>query len=291
MNTPPQPIIERIQRLVGSVPSDFSQRVGGYTPASRWTFRCQSGVFFAKFATTPTTVRHLHREAQAYGAVRGAFMPILVAWEDDDQYPMLIIENLSQARWPPPWTPGDIDRVLEAVEAIHTTPASLPGYSEIHPERDDHWAAVAANPLPFLSLGLVTPAWLEHALPILLEAQSHCSTEGDRLAHFDIRSDNICIDGTGARLVDWAEACIANPTLDLGFWLPSLASEGGPLPEAILPGRPEVAAWVSGYFASRAGLPLIPDAPRVRIVQRQQLETALPWAIRELGLPALQAQS
>ena len=71
----------------------------------------------------------------------------------------------------------------------------------------------------------------------------------------------------------------------LGLWLPSLAYEGGPEPEQILPDAPEVAAWVSGFFAARAGLPQIPDAPRVRWVQRRQLATALPWAVRALGLP------
>jgi hypothetical protein len=69
--------------------------------------------------------------------------------------------------------------------------------------------------------------------------------------------------------------------------LPSLHYEGGPPPEAILPGAPEVAAWVAGFFAARAGLPIIPDAPAVRRVQREQLSTALPWAQRALGLAAL----
>jgi hypothetical protein len=78
---------------------------------------------------------------------------------------------------------------------------------------------------------------------------------------------------------------VSNPQLDLGFWLPSLAYEGGPAPERILPDAPEVAAWVAGFFAARAGLPGISDAPRVRLVQRQQLATALPWAARALGLP------
>ncbi|MGI8639393.1 MAG: sensor histidine kinase [Pyrinomonadaceae bacterium] len=63
--------------------------------------------------------------------------------------------------------------------------------------------------------------------------------------------------------------------------------EGGPEPEKILPDAPEVAAWVSGFFAARAGLPEISDAPRVRLVQRQQMETALPWAVRALDLPPL----
>jgi len=43
----------------------------------------------------------------------------------------------------------------------------------------------------------------------------------------------------------------------------------------------------AGFFAARAGLPEISDAPQVRTVQRQQLETALPWAARALDLPPL----
>ena len=85
--------------------------------------------------------------------------------------------------------------------------------------------------------------------------------------------------------MDWNFACVSNPQLDLGFWLPSLAYEGGPEPERILPDAPAIAAWVAGFFAARAGLPGIRDAPRVRLVQRQQLVTALPWAARALGLP------
>jgi hypothetical protein len=95
----------------------------------------------------------------------------------------------------------------------------------------------------------------------------------------------MCLTAGRALFVDWNLACIGNPTLDLGFWLPSLAYEGGPAPERILPDAPAIAARVSGYFAARAGLPDIEDAPRVRVVQRQQLATALPWVARALDLP------
>jgi hypothetical protein len=46
-----------------------------------------------------------------------------------------------------------------------------------------------------------------------------------------------------------------------------------------------LAAYVAGFFASRAGQAEIPHAPLVRQVQRQQLLTALPWAARALDLP------
>jgi hypothetical protein len=90
--------------------------------------------------------------------------------------------------------------------------------------------------------------------------------------------------------VDWNLACLSNPELDLGFWLPSLAYEGGPQPEHFLPHAPEVAAWVSGFFARRAGLPSVTDAPRLRGLQREQLSTALPWAVRALGLAPVEGE-
>ena len=57
-----------------------------------------------------------------------------------------------------------------------------------------------------------------------------------------------------------------------------------------LPDEPEITAWVAGFMACRAGLPLIPSAPRVRLVQCAQLSTALPWAMRALALPPLDGE-
>ncbi|HWX08781.1 MAG TPA: hypothetical protein VNY33_02290, partial [Gaiellaceae bacterium] len=66
-------------------------------------------------------------------------------------------------------------------------------------------------------------------------------------------------------------------------WLPSLVLEHGPSPDGF--GVDEFAALVAGFFAVRAGLPPPEGAPRVRGFQRAQLEVALPWACRVLGLP------
>jgi hypothetical protein len=88
-------------------------------------------------------------------------------------------------------------------------------------------------------------------------------------------------------LIDWNFVCLGNPRFDVGFWLPSLEAEGGPPPETILPDAGDIAGLVSGFYACRAGLPLIPDAPRVRHIQQVQLKYALPWAVRALGLPPL----
>ena len=103
----------------------------------------------------------------------------------------------------------------------------------------------------------------------------------------DIRSDNLCFADDRVLIVDWDLAARANSLLDVAAWLPSLEAEGGPSPEQVYPDASIFAGLVSGYFAARAGLPTIEDAPQVRRVQMKQLLTSLPWAVRALGLPPL----
>lgn len=285
MDSPAEPVIERASRLLGWTPEHWRPVTGGYTPAARFVVRRGSDRAFVKIATTPLTAAFLRSEFAAYGAVSGPFMPRLIGAEDEADAPMLIIEDLSAATWPPPWGPSRVDAVVDAISAMHAATANLPTFAERQGHLGLGWAMVAADPAPFLSLGLVSASWLDQALPALTAAEAACRTDGSVLCHFDLRSDNMCLRPGGALFVDWSGACLSNPILDLGAWLPSLAFEGGPLPEAILPDAPEVASWVSGFFAARAGQPAIPDAPFVRRVQFEQLTTALPWAQRALFLP------
>jgi len=278
----------RVADILGWTPADWRRVHGGYTPAARWRVAGDGGRrAFVKLATTPLTARMLRGEFGAYAALSGPFMPRAFGWRDDPAAPLLVTEDLGAAYWPPPWRDGDVAAVLAAVETLHAAKADLPPFSEAHADHGPGWGAVAADPIAFLGLGLVSPDWLTRALPALVEAEAACLTGGNAPCHLDLRSDNLCLTESGVRLIDWAASCLSNPRLDLGFWLPSLAFEGGPPPDAVLPDAPEVAAWVSGFFAARAGLPDIPDAPFVRRVQREQLGPALAWAVRALKLEAV----
>lgn len=280
-------LASRIEGLVGARVESYRRVEGGYTPALRLVCRTVEASFFAKIGTTPGTCKSLNREIEIFKRLSGDFMPRLLAAETHESEPILIIEDLSAQHWPPPWDERQIELTLAQIDALHHTPASLETFAQVHETKDGNWRAVADDPGPFLALGMADAVWLEAALPTLIQFEVRCPTEGDSLIHCDLRSDNICIKAERAVFVDWNAACLSNPRLDLGFWLPSLAYESGVEPEKILPDAPEVAAWVSGYFAARAGLPKIIDAPRVRTVQRRQLETALPWAARALDLPPL----
>jgi hypothetical protein len=278
-------VLERLETLLAGKVESAVAIEGGYTPAARWLLSLRSGTrVFVKMGTTRMTAEALRREALVYHRLTDALAPRLLAWEDDGDHPLLVLEDLSGSCWPPPWNDRLVGLVVEALHRVHHHRVELPPFREVHGDVAMGWQVVADDPAPFLNLALTSREWLERSLPKLVEASSRVDTNGDSLTHFDVRSDNLCLAERGVLLVDWNNACLGSDVLDTGFWLPSLEAEGGPKPEQILPGRPEVAAAVSGFFAARAGQPEIMDAPRVRWVQRQQLAPALRWVVRALGL-------
>jgi hypothetical protein len=274
--------------LLGSAVVDRRPAIGGYTPAERWVVRlADRRSAFIKVGVTELTAEWLRKEHRMYSDLRAPFMPEFLGWADNDDAPMLILEDLSACAWPPPWTDGRVESVLATLAQVAATPPP-PWLTPSSEARwiSDGWSRVAADPAPLLSTGIVSADWLQRALPVLLAAGDPSVIDGDELCHFDVRSDNLCFRADGsAVLVDWNLAEIGNARLDVAFWLPSLVLEGGPSPESVLPNAASEAAIVAGFFASRCGLPQIPTAPTVRDFQKRQLTAALPWTCRELGIP------
>lgn len=283
----PQSVLERVSRLLAREPVDISQVTGrGYTPALRYriAFR-DGGSVFVKLAPSASTAANLRVEARRYRQLRADFVPVLHAFEDGEQ-PMLVLEDFSHAHWPPLWLPGQPELVLAALARLAATrpvPAQLPELESLRPVLSG-WSAIARDATVFLALDLCSQAWLRRALPALLHAERAAVLGGDDLLHLDVRSDNLCLVQDRVVFVDWSSAVRGNALVDRAFFAPSLRLEGGPLPDAIVPDAPELAGLVAGFFAARAGLPAVPDAPRVRPFQLRQLRIALAWAVRALQL-------
>jgi hypothetical protein len=260
---------------------------GGYgTNTAKWRVELEDGRrAFVKLALDDVAAEWLRREHGIYTHVRGPFLPELVGWRDTDGRTLLVLEDLGHAHWPPPWPPGMVDAVLEALDAVHATEPP-PGLRALEGERErlHGWAMVEDDPLPLLATGLCSAAWLDYALPVLSRASATAELDGTALVHLDVRSDNLCLDGDRVVLVDWNFASVGNPLLDVVAWASSLRLEGGPEPWDLVPDSRGLAALIAGFFASRAGLPVPETAPTVREFQRRQAEIALPWAARELGL-------
>ena len=280
---------ERIEQVMGARVVSLERVQGrGYTHAGRHRAFLDDGrTVFVKSAVDELSAGWLRVEIEVYSSVRGSFLPDVHGYAEDDGLPFLVLEDLGEAYWPPPWREGDVEAVKEALAQIATTvpPAGL----ERVPRREIafEWREVERDPEPFLALGLCSRTWLDANLVRLCDAAVRAPFGGDALLHLDVRSDNISLREERAVLVDWNWACAGNALLDLVAWAPSLRAEGGPAPEDVVEGDgvPELAVAMAGFFAARAGLPPPPTAPRVRTVQREQLSIALPWAARALGLP------
>jgi Phosphotransferase enzyme family len=202
---------------------------------------------------------------------------------------LLVLEDLSDCHWPPPWTDRHVASVLGALGQVRRSRVAfeLPT-AESQVAEIASWHLLAENTTEFLALGLCSKDWLDNALPTLIAAQNAAPLMGTDLLHLDIRSDNLCFRADGTCVIlDWNWASTGNGDLDLACWLPSLHAEGGPLPETILPNAGNLAALLAGFFANNAGKPAPPLAPTVRTVQLSQLKSALPWAARALDLPPL----
>jgi hypothetical protein len=279
---------ERVADALGAALVGARRIEGGYSTADRFLVELADGrVVFAKSGQGQFLASLVRAEAPAYEALAGAeFVPRRLAYLDGDP-PVLVLEDLSGERWPPPWTPGDVDAVRATLRRVAATPPPL-GIGRLVDDRKRFaggWAEVAADPEPFLSLGVCSERWLAGALTALRAAADSAPLDGDRLLHLDVRSDNLCFAGGRTLLVDWNQACVGNELVDVAFWLPSLHDEGGPAPDEVLPDcPPELAGTIAGFFAARAGLPPPATAPRVRPLQLAQLRVALPWAARALGL-------
>jgi hypothetical protein len=265
---------------------------GGHTPARRWIVTLANGrTAFVKVATDELTASWLRDEHLAYSVLRGApFMPEYLGFYDDGAHPVLAIEDLSGASWPPPWTSDGVEAVFACLDRIADAqaPEGLPHAADDHLGLREGWLEIERNPAPFLGLGLCSERWLSRAIPNLLDASRAAPLDGTSLLHFDVRSDNLCFrPGGSAVLVDWNWTSIGNRWIDVAGWLPSLHAEGGPAPGDVARGVPaELAAVVAGYFCAHAARPPIPSAPHVRPVQLRQARTALPWAAAMLGLAA-----
>jgi hypothetical protein len=283
-------IEERVAQIAGTkVRSLRPIKGGGYAASFRALAELSDGrTVFVKAGAEEVTSGFVRDEQRLYASLHAPFMPELVGI-DDGEPPLLVVEDLSTARWPPPWDEQAIKAVRATLEEIWATPA--PEWVEPITNEVEWllggWAEIERDPEPFLSLGVCSAAWLKGSLPALRAAAESAPIAGDALLHLDVRSDNICIAERGAVLVDWNWVHLGNPDLDLAFWLPSLADEGGPPPDGLLPDGSRFAAAVAGFFGSRAGLPPPPTAPHVRAVQLSQVRTALPWAARALALPPI----
>lgn len=278
----------RVGAMLGSRVVGVRAVEGGYSGAERWVVVLENdATAFVKMGVHDHTRHQVRQEARFYQAFQEVFTPRLMDFEDHDESPLLILEDLSHATWPPPWTEAQVEKVVAILEQVASAspPDFLPSLEQYR-ENLSGWSRIEDDASSFLDLGLASEAWLDEALPVMKAASDRAVLSGSSLVHFDVRSDNLAFFPNRTVLVDWSIPAVGNPLADIVGWLPSLHVEGGPAPQEVLGQEgADLVALVTGYWASKAGLPPPQRAPRVRDVQRAQLEVSLPWAAQLLDLP------
>ncbi len=283
---PSPSLIARVTKLMASAPIEWREMRKGHTAAETWVMRFENGTSaFVKHAADEQTATWLKSERSVYEFVQEDFLPELIGW-DGDEFPILVLEDLSNGRTCPPWQENDIRRVLQLLERLSQTklPETFRALAN-YPEPFNGWHEIALDPSAFIASGWASSDWLETALPALVDAEQGADLSGGSLVHTDFRSDNIFFHGEHMRLIDWNWACRGNPKFDLVSWLPTLHVEGGPPPWDFTLDEKELIAMQAGYLARRVSNPPADMNESIRRLQATQLRSALPWAAKALGLP------
>jgi len=131
---------------------------------------------------------------------------------------------------------------------------------------------------------------------LLAELESRCeaASRGDTLVHADIRADNILLTDDRVYLVDWPHARIGAAWLDLVWFLPSVAMQGGPEPDELFWSHPlaagadrgdvlAVLAEFAGFMIEGATQPPPPGLPALRGFQLAQGRPAIRWLKRTMA--------
>ena len=125
----------------------------------------------------------------------------ILAWEDHAERPLLVLEDLRDARWPPPWEPGDVERVRATLERVWDA-ADATGCRAASASRtcSADGGGSPRRPSGFLSSGSRRASGSTRASTRLVDAERSIDVDGDDFIHMDIRSDNMCFDGRPRRV-------------------------------------------------------------------------------------------
>jgi Phosphotransferase enzyme family len=290
-------------RLESTVVSAHSQEAG-FSPAlaARLLLADERRVFVKAIGPdalsgAPGGQGSYRREARIAAALPTSLAaPALIETWEAEGWVILCFEDIEGTNPALPWEDDELLRVLEALTLASAalTPSPVDAPAAATPGGSDHWRQLASQPQSIALLqGL--GHWVRENLDLLveLEASSEAAAAGDTLAHFDLRADNIVLARRDVFFVDWPNARVGAPWLDLAYFLPSVAMQGGPLPDKMFWGHPlarfaqrrdvsSVLAGLAGFMVHGATLPPPPGIPTLRRFQLAQGQQAVRW-VREMS--------
>jgi len=221
----------------------------------------------------------------------GAPNPALLGhWEAENWF-VLVFEDVDGVSPDLPWRKEQLDRVLATVlamaEALTPSPIAAPAAST--PGGNDHWRRLSQEPARLEWVTQKVP-WLAGRVPLLAEMETATdkACAGSSLLHFDLRADNVLVTSSAVYIVDWPHARVGAPWVDLVYFLPSVAMQGGPAPQELFWGHPlsttatredvlGVLAGFTGFMLDGATQPPPPGLPGLRRFQLAQGVESARW--------------
>jgi hypothetical protein len=282
----PDEATDAVREILGSAPEQWTPVVeGGYSATGRWVVRTVSGrTAFVKAAVGAEMEPWLTNEACIYEQVSAGWLPEFFGYRagDDDLASVLVIEDLSRARWGVPLEVQDVELLRDALLALADVmaPAGLPALELRH-----QWRALARDPSVLGATGLADEAWFSRCLPDLIGAEAMIDVTGDRLVHGDLFLQNWCRVDRGAVIVDWAHPWRGNAHFSLAWGEAGVRAAGGPGGVVVPPGCASWAVFIAGQIAWELVDHRALVHPRLAESERREAYASLCWAADELGLP------
>ncbi len=307
----------RVETIIGARVVADEIAWGGFGPTATFVLTAAGRKVFVK-GTHPGNTERGHaamlrecRNLQDFPEL-AAFGPAFLGLAEAEGWHLAVLDCVARETAVPPWTPQAVTETMRLIADFHAaTPARAAHQLGTRSASDllaqeENWHSLrdAGVRARFAALFASPPAverWFESNLGRLIALKDRAAALGGPQGwmHMDIRSDNL-IFGARPVLVDWPALSFGPQLLDIAFFLPSLAGEGGPpcaeglaLYEAAADTHfaaddiAMAAAAVAGFFAARAGEHEIAALPRLRWVQKLQLFPALDWLCACLGLETL----
>jgi hypothetical protein len=279
---------------------------GGFSPGVAARLRTSGGrrIFVKAIGPEPNPDSPaLHRrEAEVVGMLPPEAPVPRLLWshdEGEEGWVVLAFEDVDGSSPAEPWRPDELDRTLDALadlaELLTPSPVevrAVGGVGEWPVIAGGYWGKLARERQGSARLD----GWSARNLDRLadLEAGAPEAAAGETLLHLDLRADNVLLTPDRVVVVDWPHARVGAAWVDLLFFAPSAAMQGGPPPEDLLDRYPHagqaegdaitaVVCAIAGFFVHEGLQPAPPGLPTLRAFQAAQGRVAREWLARRTG--------
>jgi hypothetical protein len=287
----PAAVRDWVGHELGAAVVEAVTQPGGFSPGVAARLRCADGTrAFCKAVSelTNTQAAEMHRREAAITAALPVSAPVprLLTCYDDGTWVALLFQDVAGRQPSLPWRADELTDVLKTLADASTLQTK-------YGQDFSGWRLLAAGPA--VAVDRLDP-WSRRHLGTLaaLESEWADAAVGETLVHCDIRADNLLLCADRVWVVDWPAACKGAAWFDVMAFAPSVAMQGGPLPEELLARHPaargadpdavlSAACALAGYFTLGALQPPPPGLPTVRPFQAAQARVARAWLARRTG--------